>query len=86
MANLATRAGVEGTNPVHIRTPLLDLTKAQIIRLGLSLGVDYRMTQSCYDPDADGAACGHCDACQLRLKGFAEAGAADPVPYRHVHR
>jgi 7-cyano-7-deazaguanine synthase len=86
MANLATRAGVEGTNPIHIRTPLIDLTKAQIIRRGLSLGVDYSITQSCYDPDASGAACGHCDACQLRLKGFAEAGATDPAPYRDVHR
>jgi 7-cyano-7-deazaguanine synthase len=81
MANLATRGGVEGTNRVRIRTPLIDLTKAQIIRLGLSLGVDYSMTQSCYDPDSTGAACGHCDACQLRLKGFAEAGARDPARY-----
>lgn len=81
MANLATRGGVEGTNPIHIRTPLIDLTKAQIIQLGLSLGVDYSITQSCYDPDASGAACGHCDACQLRLKGFAEAGTEDPAPY-----
>jgi 7-cyano-7-deazaguanine synthase len=81
MANLATRGGVEHTNPVHIRTPLIDLTKAQIIRLGLDLGVDYSITQSCYDPDANGAACGHCDACQLRLKGFAEAGSQDPAPY-----
>ena len=81
MANLATRGGVEGTNRVRIRTPLIDLTKAQIIRLGLSLGVDYSITQSCYDPDPTGAACGHCDACQLRLKGFAEAGARDPARY-----
>jgi len=81
MANLATRGGVEGTHPVHIRTPLIDLTKAQIIRLGVSLGVDYSSTQSCYDPDASGAACGHCDACQLRLKGFAEAGLPDPARY-----
>jgi len=81
MANLATRGGVEGTNPVHIRTPLIDLTKAQIIRRGLDLGVDYSLTQSCYDPDPSGAACGHCDACQLRLKGFAEAGAHDPARY-----
>jgi 7-cyano-7-deazaguanine synthase len=86
MANLATRGGVEGTNPIHIRTPLIDLTKAQIIQRGLSLGVDYAITQSCYDPDENGAACGHCDACQLRLKGFAEAGARDPAPYRDVHR
>jgi 7-cyano-7-deazaguanine synthase len=82
MANLATRGGVEGTNPIRIRTPLIDLTKAQIVRHGLELGVDYAVTQSCYDPDETGAACGHCDACQLRLKGFAEAGAVDPAPYR----
>ena len=81
MANLATRGGVEGTNPIRIRTPLIELTKAQIIRRGLDLGVDYSITQSCYDPDASGAACGHCDACQLRLRGFAEAGAADPALY-----
>ena len=68
MANLATRGGVEGTNPIRIRTPLIDLTKAQIIRRGLELGVDYSMTQSCYDPDPTGAACGHCDACQLRSR------------------
>jgi 7-cyano-7-deazaguanine synthase len=83
MANLATRGGVEGTNPVHIRTPLIDLTKAEIIRKGLALGVDYSVTQSCYDPDSSGAACGHCDACQLRLKGFAEAGVVDPASYVH---
>ena len=83
MANLATRGGVERTNPIHIRTPLIDLTKAQIIQRGLSLGVDYAVTQSCYDPDETGAACGHCDACQLRLKGFAEAGEKDPAAYRH---
>jgi len=81
MANLATRGGVEGTNPTRIRTPLIDLTKAQIIRLGLELGVDYALTQSCYDPDASGAACGHCDACQLRLRGFEEAGVEDPARY-----
>ena len=81
MANLATRGGVEGTNPIRIRTPLIDLTKAQIIRLGLELGVDYSITQSCYDPDPSGAACGHCDACRLRLKGFDEAGARDPARY-----
>ena len=77
MANLATRGGVEGTNTVHIRTPLIALSKAQIIRRGLDLGVDYSITQSCYDPSDSGAACGHCDACQLRLRGFAEAGARD---------
>jgi 7-cyano-7-deazaguanine synthase len=81
MANLATRGGVERTNPVHIRTPLIELTKAQIIQLGHSLGVDYAQTQSCYDPDPTGAACGRCDACQLRLRGFADAGLADPARY-----
>jgi len=81
MANLATRGGVEGTNQTRIRTPLIDLTKAQIIRLGLELGVDYAITQSCYDPDPSGAACGRCDACALRLKGFAEAGERDPARY-----
>lgn len=81
MANLATRGGVEGTNPVRIRTPLVDMTKAQIIRLGVSLGVDYAETQSCYDPDPSGAACGRCDACQLRLRGFADAGLTDPARY-----
>jgi 7-cyano-7-deazaguanine synthase len=81
MANLATRGGVEGTNVIHIRTPLIDLTKAEIIRRGLELGVDYSLTRSCYDPDPSGAACGHCDACQLRLKGFAEVGVPDPAKY-----
>jgi len=81
VANLATRAGIEGTAPIHIRAPLIDLTKAQIIQLGLSLGVDYGATTSCYDPAPDGAACGECDACQLRLRGFAEAGTSDPAPY-----
>lgn len=82
MANLATRAATEGSLLLRIRAPLINLTKAQIIQLGASLGVDYAVTQSCYDPDASGAACGHCDACQLRLKGFAEAGLADPARYR----
>ena len=81
MANLATRGAVEGTNPIRVRTPLIDRTKAQIIQLGLSLGVDYAITQSCYDPQPSGVACGHCDACLLRLKGFAEAGAKDPARY-----
>src|SRR6185503_6893982 len=80
-ANLATRAGVEGTRPVRIRTPLIDLTKREIIELGRSLGVEYGMTTSCYDPAPDGAACGHCDACLLRRRGFTEAGAVDPVRY-----
>ncbi|HEY2163292.1 MAG TPA: 7-cyano-7-deazaguanine synthase QueC [Gemmatimonadaceae bacterium] len=82
MANLATRAGTEGRLLLRIRAPLIDLTKAQIIQLGTSLGVDYAVTQSCYDPDSTGAACGHCDACQLRLKGFLEAGIPDPARYR----
>ncbi|HYD53235.1 MAG TPA: 7-cyano-7-deazaguanine synthase QueC [Gemmatimonadaceae bacterium] len=81
MANLATRGGVDGTNPVRIDTPLLHLSKREIIQLGLSLGVDYGITTSCYDPADDGTACGRCDACQLRLRGFAEAGVRDPAPY-----
>ena len=81
MANLATRAGVEGTGSFRIHTPLIALTKADIIRKGLSLGVDYARTHSCYDPAADGAACGLCDSCRLRLKGFAEAGLQDPASY-----
>ncbi|MDB4907780.1 MAG: queC [Gemmatimonadetes bacterium] len=81
MANLATRGGVEGTAPVTIRTPLMMLTKAQIVALGTELGVDYGMTQSCYDPQPDGTACGHCDACQLRRRGFEQAGVPDPTRY-----
>ncbi|MFL5579154.1 MAG: 7-cyano-7-deazaguanine synthase QueC [Gemmatimonadaceae bacterium] len=81
MANLATRAGVEGTAPVRIRAPLIGLTKAEIIALGTRLGVDYAQTTSCYDPRPDGSACGHCDACRLRLKGFAEDGLRDPARY-----
>jgi len=81
MANLATRAGVEGTRPVTLRTPLINLSKREIITLGLSLGVDYAVTTSCYDPTPDGAACGHCDACLLRMRGFAEAGIPDPTTY-----
>ena len=81
MANLATRGGVEGTTPIRIRTPLLHLTKREIVQLGQSLDVDYALTLSCYDPTPAGEACGHCDACKLRLKGFAEAGAADPAAY-----
>lgn len=81
MANLATRGGVEGTTPIRIQTPLLHLSKRQIVELGHALGVDYAITLSCYDPSPSGDACGHCDACTLRLKGFAEAGAADPAPY-----
>ena len=80
MADLATRAGVEGKGP-HIRSPLIDMTKAEIIRLGQSLGVDYSLTTSCYDPDSHGRACGRCDSCKLRLKGFSEAGVSDPIRY-----
>ncbi len=81
MANLATKAGVEGRQPLRIHTPLIQLTKAEIIRKGLALGVDYAITRSCYDPSPAGQACGHCDACLLRLRGFAEAGLRDPAPY-----
>jgi 7-cyano-7-deazaguanine synthase len=82
MANLATRAGVEGATPLRIRTPLLHLGKRDIVALGRELGVDFALTTSCYDPDEQGAACGRCDACQLRLRGFAEAGLADPAAYQ----
>ena len=82
MANLATKAGVEGRQKLKIHSPLIQLSKAQIIRLGLNLGIDYGLTMTCYDPSATGEACGHCDACLLRLKGFAENGVADPAPYR----
>jgi len=81
MANLATRAGVEGKTRLVIRTPLISLSKAAIIKLGTSLGVDYSQTTSCYDPGPSGEACGRCDACQLRLKGFSEAGLEDPIEY-----
>ena len=79
MANLATKAGVEGTTRVRIHTPLISLTKAGIIALGGDLGVDYSMTHSCYDPDGAGRPCGACDACLLRAKGFAEVGLPDPA-------
>jgi len=82
LANLATKGGVEGTAPVTIHTPLIHMSKAEIIAKGTQLGVDYGLTISCYDPDATGAACGHCDACQLRLKGFHEAGLVDPMRYQ----
>lgn len=82
MANLATRAGVEGGQRLTIHTPLIHLTKAQIIRRGMELGVDYSITRTCYDPDSLGAACGQCDACLLRLKGFSEAEAVDRAPYQ----
>ena len=80
LANLATKAGVEG-QPYQIHTPLIHLSKAQIISKGLVLGVDYRLTHSCYDPTPAGLACGRCDSCRLRLKGFAEVGVPDPVDY-----
>ena len=81
MANLATRAGVEGAGRFAIHAPLIRLTKGEIIRKGLALGVDYGRTHSCYDPTPEGLSCGLCDSCRLRLKGFAEAGIADPVRY-----
>jgi 7-cyano-7-deazaguanine synthase len=83
MANLATKAGVEGATRLKIHTPLIQLTKAQIIERGLALGVDYGMTSSCYDPGPKGEPCGKCDSCLLRAKGFAEAGAVDPVVAAH---
>lgn len=82
VANLATKAGVEGRLQFKIHTPLIDLTKAQIIRRGTELGLDYGLTFTCYDPSPAGLACGTCDACQLRLKGFAEAGLQDPIEYQ----
>lgn len=82
MANLATKATAEGRGHIRIHTPLIHATKAEIIRMGLSLGVDYSLTTSCYDPAVDGAACGRCDACILRLTGFAENGIEDPAKYR----
>lgn len=80
-ANLGTKAGVEKTGAVRIRAPLIDMTKKEIILAGTSAGVDYSMTISCYDPDDAGRACGSCDACSLRLRGFAEAGIPDPAEY-----
>jgi 7-cyano-7-deazaguanine synthase len=82
LANVATKAAVEGKGTFRIHTPLIQLTKAQIIRLGTRLGVDYALTLSCYDPDAQGRACGRCDSCRLRLKGFQEAGLTDPAAYQ----
>jgi 7-cyano-7-deazaguanine synthase len=82
MANLATKAGVEGRQRLKIHTPLIELTKAQIIQRGRALGVDYGLTSSCYDPSPSGEACGACDSCLLRLKGFIENGLEDPIPYR----
>lgn len=82
MANLATRAGVESGQKLRIHAPLIHWSKAQIVKRGMELGVDYSLTHSCYDPDADGASCGRCDSCLLRLKGFKEAGIKDPGRYR----
>ena len=82
LANLATAAGVEGKGEYKIHAPLLDMTKAQIVKTGLGLGVDYGITHTCYDPDETGAACGRCDACKLRLEGFATAGSSDPTRYQ----
>ena len=84
MANLATKAAVEGRQRLTIHTPLITLTKRQIIQKGLELGVDYALTRTCYDPSPQGEACGHCDACLLRLKGFSEIGIEDPAPYQHA--
>lgn len=81
LATLATKAGVEGQGKFHIHTPLIALTKVQIIHEGARLAVDYSLTRSCYEPDAQDRACGRCDSCRLRLKGFAEAGLPDPTPY-----
>jgi 7-cyano-7-deazaguanine synthase len=82
LANLATKAGVEGKGKFRVHSPLLKMNKAEIIRTGTKLGVDYALTLSCYDPDTEGRACGRCDSCQLRQKGFAEAGVKDPTVYR----
>lgn len=81
MANLATKAGVGGTSTIRIHAPLISMTKAQIIRRGIDLGIDYAMTHSCYDPTPQGHACGGCDSCVLRKKGFKEAGIQDPTKY-----
>jgi 7-cyano-7-deazaguanine synthase len=85
MADLATKAGVEGRKHIKIHTPLIALSKAQIIRRGLELGVDYALTSTCYDPFPSGEACGKCDACQLRLKGFTENNFTDPIKYKTEH-
>ena len=83
MANLATKAGVEGKTRLRLHTPLIHLTKAEIICKGIELGIDYRMTHSCYDPTPEGKACGACDSCILRKKGFEQAGVPDPTRYVH---
>lgn len=86
MANLATRAGTEEKRALAIQAPLLHMSKAEIILKGISLGLDYGTTHSCYDPDPQGVACGECDSCSLRLKGFAEAGIEDPLPYKNRNK
>jgi 7-cyano-7-deazaguanine synthase len=85
MANLATKAGVEGLTRIHIHTPLIRLSKREIVELARDLGVDFSLTHSCYDPDEEGRSCGRCDSCRLRLKGFEEAGMRDPISYQHAH-
>lgn len=82
LANLATKAGVEGTNPFKIHTPLIELSKVEILKLGISLGVDYGQTLSCYDPNSKGEACGRCDSCLIRKEGFLAAGIPDPTSYQ----
>ena len=81
MANLATKVGVEEKSDTNIHTPLIDLTKSDIIKAGLNLNVDYGLTHSCYDPEQNGYSCGHCDACQLRIQGFEKLGLSDPIKY-----
>lgn len=82
LANLATKAGVEGAGRFRVHTPLLKLTKGEIIKAGLNMGLDYGISHSCYDPDENGLACGHCDSCLIRLKGFDQTGIADPAKYQ----
>jgi 7-cyano-7-deazaguanine synthase len=82
LANLATKAGVEGASRFQIHAHLINMTKAEIVRRGVELGVDYGLTHTCYSPDEKGISCGRCDACQLRRKGFAEAGLIDPIEYQ----
>lgn len=86
LANLATKAGVEGRARTKIHTPLIQLSKCSIVKLGAELGVDFGLTHSCYDPDQDGRACGLCDSCRLRLEGFAQAGLKDPAEYTSANR
>lgn len=82
LANLATAAAAQSKSTYHINTPIIKMTKAQIIKTGTALGLDYSLTHSCYDPDEEGRSCGHCDSCRLRLKGFEQAGLADPIEYK----